>query len=550
MRDFKQMVIYQIYPKSFYDANNDGYGDLEGVIDKLDYLKWLGVDMIWLTPFYVSPQKDNGYDVADYYKIDPRFGTMADFERLVSEAKKRQIGLMLDMVFNHSSTEHPWFQKAIRGDLKYKDYYIFKEGPEGQLPSNWQSKFGGSAWAYAPSLKAYYLHLFDESQADLNWENEVLRQEIYDILGFWMAKGVEGFRLDVINLISKPPVFRDDAEGDGRRYYTDGPKIHQYLKALHQNTFGKMEGCITVGEMSSTGIEHCVRYSNPDEKELSMVFSFHHLKVDYEAGEKWTSMAYDFKALREILHTWQVEMCQGNGWNALFWCNHDQPRVLSRFGEEHLYPLESGKMLGTALHMMRGTPYIYQGEEIGMTNAHYTQLNQYRDVETLNHFQILREKGLSEEKTMQILGEKSRDNGRTPMQWNDQANAGFSEKEPWIEPTDNYKSINVEVAMREENSILYHYKKLIQLRKDYPVIAYGDYTPLMQDLDRVLAFKREYQGQRLVCINHFSQDSQLLELGDWYRGGAVLISNYPQIQIQKGQLILRPFESIVWYYTI
>ena len=394
MTDFRKSVVYQIYPKSFYDTNGDGLGDLRGVIEKLDYIKELGVDYIWLTPFYISPQRDNGYDIADYYHVDPRYGTMEDFEELAAEAKKRGIRLMLDMVFNHTSTEHEWFQKALQGDPKYKDYYIFKKGKEpGVPPTNWESKFGGNAWEYVEDLDEYYLHLFDVTQADLNWENPQVRKEVQEIIKFWIGKGAGGFRFDVVNLISKGE-FKDDYEGDGRRFYTDGPKIHEYLRELNEATFGTDAELVTVGEMSSTTLENCYHYAGEDGKELSMVFSFHHLKVDFMGNEKWVIVPFDFQKLKDIIFDWQVKMAEHKAWNAVFWCNHDQPRVVSRFGNVKNYWKESAKMLGTVVHCLRGTPYIYQGEELGMTNPGFTRIEQYKDVESRNHFRILQEKGL------------------------------------------------------------------------------------------------------------------------------------------------------------
>ncbi|MCJ7689588.1 MAG: alpha,alpha-phosphotrehalase, partial [Clostridiaceae bacterium] len=352
MKDFKKSVVYQIYPRSFKDSSGNGIGDLKGVTQKLDYLKNLGVDYIWLTPFYISPQVDNGYDVADYCNIDERFGTMKDFEEMVHEAKKLGIDVMLDMVFNHTSTEHKWFKNAMNGDEKYKDYYIFKEPVDGAEPTNWVSKFGGSAWEYTSEFNEYYLHLFDIKQADLNWENEELKKELFQVVNFWMEKGVKGFRFDVINLISKPEKYENDYVGDGRRFYTDGFKTHEYLKELNSKTFGRDGDIITVGEMSSTTIDNCSRYSNPQEKELSMVFNFHHLKVDYKDGDKWSLMDFDFHKLKEILSAWQIGIQDNGGWNALFWCNHDQPRIVSRFGDDTKYHKESAKMLATTMHML------------------------------------------------------------------------------------------------------------------------------------------------------------------------------------------------------
>ncbi|MEF9968484.1 MAG: alpha,alpha-phosphotrehalase, partial [Longicatena sp.] len=418
--NFEDKVVYQIYLKSFYDSDQDGLGDLNGVIEKLDYLDYVGVNCLWITPFFVSPQNDNGYDVANYCAIDPRYGTMEIFEKLVKEAKKRNIDIMLDMVFNHTSTQHEWFQKALAGDTKYKNYYLFKKGkPDGTPPTNWASKFGGNAWQYVEEMDEYYLHLFDKTQADLNWDNKEVRDELCKVLNFWLKKGVYGFRFDVVNLISKPTIFMDDFEGDGRTYYTDGTHVHEYLQEINQRSFGNDEHIITVGEMSSTSLENCVKYAGKEDHELSMVFNFHHLKVDYKDKQKWVLKEFDFEELTSLLHTWQVEMENKHAWNALFWCNHDQPRALSRFGDDKNYPIESGKMLATMLHCMRGTPYIYQGEEIGMTNAYFTKIDEYRDVESTNYFQILKQQGVSEKEIYHILQERSRDNSRTPVQWND-----------------------------------------------------------------------------------------------------------------------------------
>jgi trehalose-6-phosphate hydrolase len=551
MKDFKKSVIYQIYPKSFYDTNQDGVGDLRGVIEKLDYLQTLGVDYIWLTPFYVSPQKDNGYDVADYYNIDPLFGTMEDFDTLVQEANKRKLDVMLDMVFNHTSTEHEWFQRALKNEKQYKDYYIFKSS-EKKPPTNWQSKFGGSAWEYVEELGEYYLHLFDVTQADLNWENEEVRQEIYKVVNFWAQKGVKGFRLDVINLISKPEEFNDDLTGDGRKFYTDGPNIHQYLKDLNQHTFGQYEDIITVGEMSSTSIEACIKYSNPKEKELSMVFNFHHLKVDYDKGDKWTIMDFDFLKLKEILSTWQVSLHEGGGWNALFWCNHDQPRVVSRFGNDTTYHKESAKMLATTIHLMEGTPYIYQGEEIGMTNPKFNDIHDYRDVEAKNIYAIKKNEGLNDDLIMEMIKQKSRDNSRTPMQWNKEVNAGFTNGEPWIPLAPNYHMINVEEALLDSDSIFYHYQKLIHLRKKIDVIAYGDYQLLLKDDPHIFAYLRNYKDTSLLVINNFYDVYVDFNCPSEYnfddRTSALLLSNYNDSPAFETTIHLRPYESLVYYF--
>lgn len=548
MKDFKKSTIYQIYPKSFNDSNGDGIGDLRGIIAKLDYLKELGIDCIWLTPFYISPQRDNGYDIADYYNVDPLFGTMKDFEELVEEAKKRNIELMLDMVFNHTSTEHKWFKKALNGDEKYKNFYIFKKGKNEEAPTNWVSKFGGSSWEYVEKFDEYYLHLFDKTQGDLNWENDEVRSEIYKVVNFWINKGVKGFRLDVINLISKPDIYLNDNSGDGKKFYTDGPKIHEFLKELNENTFGKYEDIVTVGEMSSTTIENCVRYSNPEEKELSMVFNFHHLKVDYKNGDKWTLMDFDFKELKKLFKDWQNGMESGNGWNALFWCNHDQPRIVSRFGNCSKYHKESAKMLATSIHMMRGTPYIYQGEEFGMTNPEYTSINQYRDVESINFYNILMNKGVDKEKALEILREKSRDNSRTPVQWNNKKNAGFTSGEPWIPVGNLYENINAENALNDKDSVFYHYKNLISLRKQYDVISDGSFKIILENHDKVYAYTRSYKNTNLIVLNNFyGEDTDVTIEKELIEGNSkILISNYKDSGSLSKNIKLRPYESIVY----
>lgn len=552
--NFKNKVVYQIYPKSFMDSNNDGIGDIKGIISKLDYLKDLGIDIIWTTPFFVSPQKDNGYDVADYYNIDPAYGTMEDAEELIREAKKRNIDIMFDMVFNHTSTEHEWFKRAINGDEKYKNYYIFKKGKiinnKKEPPTNWVSKFGGSAWEYSEKFDEYYLHLFDISQADLNWDNEEVRKEIFDIVNFWISKGVYGFRFDVINLISKPEIFEDDFEGDGRRFYTDGINIHKYLKELNKNTFGKYDNSVTVGEMSSTNIDNCIKYSGEKENELSMVFSFHHLKVDYKDNDKWKLLDFDFVSLKNILFSWQESMQENNAWSALFWCNHDQPRILSRFGDDKKYYKESAKMLASVMHCLRGTPYIYQGEEIGMTNAYFENINQYKDVESINYFNILKDKGIEEKEIYKILQSRSRDNSRTPMQWNDKENAGFSNVKPWIEVIYNYKDINAENNIKDKDSIFHYYKKLIKLRKEYKAISEGITIPILKDDKNVFAFIREYKDEKILVINNFYANECKADLSNIdfdIKKSKCILSNYNNNIILDNILKLKPYESIVLY---
>lgn len=540
MFNFKEKVVYQIYPKSFYDSNNDGLGDIKGVTAKLDYIKSLDVDYIWSTPFFVSPQNDNGYDVADYYNIDPIYGTMEDVEEMLNEANKRGLGVMFDMVFNHTSTEHEWFQKALNGDPYYKEFYIFKDPVEGKEPTNWISKFGGNAWEYVPSLGQYYLHLFDVTQADLNWENPNVRKALAEVVKFWIEKGVKGFRFDVVNLISKPEVYVDDFEGDGRRFYTDGNKVNEYLKELCKEGGITGNEILTVGEMSSTTLENCAVYSDPREEELSMCFNFHHLKVDYKNNQKWELMPYDFQMLKDLYNEWQVGMQERNGWNALFWNNHDQPRALSRFCNDTTYRVESAKMLAACIHLMRGTPYIYQGEEIGMTNAGFRNIDKYKDVESLNYFNILQEQGMSKEQAYDVLNERSRDNARTPMQWNKEENAGFSKGEPWLSAIHNYEEINVEQEVINENSILKFYQELIKLRKNNEIISEGLYIPLLEQHKELFAYKRELDGNEILVITNFSESDVVIPLD--LEGATCILNNY-QKDIQE---IMKPYQVKVY----
>ncbi len=546
MTDFNHKTVYQIYPKSFCDKNGDGFGDIRGVIEKLDYLQELGVDYLWLTPFFISPQRDNGYDVADYRNIDPKFGTMEDVEELIAQSAHRGMGIMLDMVFNHTSTEHEWFRKALAGEKKYQDYYIFKEGDPDKFPTNWQSKFGGPAWEYVPNLKKWYLHLFDVTQADLNWDNPEVREELKEIIRFWKEKGVKGFRFDVVNLISKPEKMEDDWIGDGRRFYSDGPHVHEYLKELVRDT--GIEDMVTVGEMSSTSLEHCIRYSAPEEKELSMCFNFHHLKVDYKDGNKWALMEPDYEKLKELFGTWQMGMQEGNGWNAVFWCNHDQPRIVSRFGDEDRYWKESAKMLAGMIHLMRGTPYIYQGEEIGMLNAHYSSVHQYRDVESLNYYEILREEGKTEAEALEILAARSRDNGRTPMQWANTENGGFSQEEPWIPLSEKYRpEITVETQLLDEDSILNFYKKLIHLRKQLPVISEGRIEFIKTGQTKIMAYKRWYGDDILVVFCNMDSSKQSIMLDEDWQGYQKVLGNYGDApeRLTGEKYELRPYEIFV-----
>ncbi|WP_044748495.1 alpha,alpha-phosphotrehalase [Bacillus alveayuensis] len=553
---WKKAVVYQIYPKSFKDTTGNGVGDLQGIIEKLDYLKTLGIDVIWLTPIYKSPQRDNGYDISDYFSIHEEYGTMEDFERLLDEAHQRGIKIIMDMVVNHTSTEHEWFKQARSSkDNPYRHFYIWKDAkPDGSAPTNWESKFGGSAWEYDEQTGQYYLHLFDVTQADLNWENEELRKKIYDMMHFWFQKGVDGFRLDVINLISKDQRFLDDdgsvPPGDGRKFYTDGPRIHEFLQEMNREVFSKYD-IMTVGEMSSTTIDHCIKYTNPERKELNMTFNFHHLKVDYPNGEKWAVADFDFLALKRILSTWQVEMHKGGGWNALFWCNHDQPRVVSRYGDDGKYHKESAKMLATVIHMMQGTPYIYQGEEIGMTDPKFDRIDDYRDVETLNMYKILQEKGKTKEEVLEILKRKSRDNSRTPMQWDGSKHAGFTIGTPWIRVADNYKEINVENALNDPTSIFYHYQRLIQLRKEYDIITTGDYELILEEHPDIFAYVRNGENEKLLVVNNFYGKETTFELPNTVDiegyTNSILLSNYENSPEDFTKMTLRPYESIVYH---
>lgn len=551
---FKKTAVYQIYPKSFRSANGGATGDLAGVIEKLPYIKQLGTEVIWLTPVYVSPQRDNGYDIADYRNIDPSYGTMADMERLLAEAHALGLKIVMDMVVNHTSTEHDWFQQSRSGkDNPYRDFYIWKDpAPDGGPPTNWESKFGGNAWEFDEATGQYYLHLFDVTQADLNWENEKVREEVYDMMRWWFAKGVDGFRLDVINLISKDQSYPQAPAGtDGRQFYTDGPRIHEFLKEMNAAAFAEGDR-LTVGEMSSTTVEHCVRYTREDSHELAMTFSFHHLKVDYPGGEKWSDAKFDFLALKDVLTHWQVGMQAGGGWNALFWCNHDQPRIVSRMGDDEKYRVESAKMLATVIHMMAGTPYVYQGEEIGMTDPKFDSIDWYRDVESLNMYRILQERGHSQAEVLEILKKKSRDNSRTPMQWTAEKHGGFTTGEPWINTGGNETEINAEAAVADPNSVFWHYNKLIKLRQELPIITTGIYELIDREHPAVFAYWRHGDNgvdeKLLVIANFYGEPTQYtLPTGvPPVNADNILLSNYPDPPFGgETGLQLRPYEAVV-----
>lgn len=540
--NFKDKVVYQIYIKSFQDSNGDGIGDLNGITQRLPQLAELGVDIVWITPFFNSPQYDNGYDVEDYKSIDPMFGNFEDFDNMMKKAKSLNIEIMVDMVFNHTSTQHEWFQKALSGDEKYQNYYIFKDSKDGKEPTNWLSKFGGSAWKYVEKLDKWYLHLFHVEQADLNWDNPEVREEIFDVVKFWKDKGVAGFRLDVVNLISKPEKFENDFEGDGRGFYTDGPNIHKYLKELSKK--GGFRDLITVGEMSSTSLENCILYSNPNEKELSMVFNFHHLKVDYKNGkEKWILDGIRWDDLFELFDTWQIEMQEKGGWSAWFLNNHDQPRAISRFCDDKNYHYESATLLGTLTHMMRGTPYIYQGEEIGTTNPRYSTIDEYLDVESKNYFNILLEEGMSEKEALHVISERSRDNGRTPMAWEENfVNYGFSETKPWLGfgNVSNYYDKDKNV----EKSIFKYYQKLIKLRKNFKAISEGRYKKV-NSIYQSYVFERISENEEILVILNFKDFSENLDISkeiiEKYKDSEILINNYDNFDIEN----LRPYQAVV-----
>lgn len=537
---FKEKVIYQIYPKSFLDTNQDGVGDLAGIKQKLPYLQQLGVDMIWLNPVYVSPQKDNGYDIADYKSVNPLFGSMEGLEELIFAAQELKIDIMFDMVLNHVSTEHMWFQKALAGEKKYQDYFILRD-----QPTDWVSKFGGNAWAPFGDTGNYYLHLFDKTQADLNWRNPELREELYEVVRFWMDKGVKGFRFDVINLIGKDEELKDCAENDGKPAYTDRPINHEYLRDLNQATYGADSEIITVGEMSATSIPECILYTKPERHELNMTFNFHHLKVDYVDGKKWTQMPFDFTRLKELFHTWGTQMSEENGWNALFWNNHDQPRALNRFVDVDNYRVEGAKMLASAIHLNRGTPYIYMGEEIGMIDPDFTSMDQYVDVESLNAYQEMLDAGKSEVDAFEIVKAKSRDNSRTPMQWNSEKYSGFSNVNPWISVGKTANEINVAKEL-QEGSIFSYYQKLIRLRKDYPLIAEGSYEAFLPDHPQIYGYLRRLGEQSLLVINNFFPQETTIEIPDEFLTGEILINNYEDEVIDKN-IQLKPYQSIAIY---
>lgn len=532
----KRKVVYQIYPKSYKDTTGNGIGDLQGIIEKIPYLAKLGVDMVWLNPFYPSPQHDNGYDISDYTAVNPLFGSMDDFEEMIQVGKEYGIEFMLDMVLNHCSTEHEWFQKALAGDNYYQDFFFLRDEP-----TDWLSKFGGSAWAPFGDTGKYYLHLYDVTQADLNWHNPHVREELFKVVHFWLDKGVKGFRFDVINVIGKDEILENCPENDGKPAYTDRPIVHEYLHMLNEETFGTDEAIMTVGEMSATNIENCILYTAPERHELSMAFNFHHLKVDYENGKKWTLKNFDFEELKRLFHTWSKEMSDHNGWSALFWNNHDQPRALNRFVDVKNFRNEGATMLAASIHLSRGTPYIYMGEEIGMIDPDYDSMEDYADVESFNAYQMLLNAGKTPEEAFKIIQVKSRDNSRTPMQWDDSVNAGFTSGTPWLKAAKSYSEINVNNEI--QGPIFTFYQKLIALRKKLPLIAEGSYKPAYEDSQQVYAFERQLGDEKLLVLNNFYSDPITVDVLPEYQNGEVLLSNYEVAQI-AAVVTLRPYESL------
>lgn len=550
-RWWKESVVYQIYPRSFCDSNGDGIGDLNGITGKLDYLKELGIDVIWLSPVYKSPNDDNGYDISDYQAIMDEFGTMEDFDRMLATAHEKGIKIMMDLVVNHTSDEHKWFIESRKStDNPYRDYYIWRPAKEdGSLPNNWGSCFSGPAWEYDKTTDMYFLHLFSKKQPDLNWDNPAVRQDVFDMMNWWLKKGVDGFRMDVISLISKEPGLPDKEPGING-YATcnvsaNGPHVHEYLQEMRQKALNNAD-TITVGECSGVTLEEAKKYARSDEKELNMVFQFEHMDVDSdEKAGKWTTRKMDLRDLKKILTRWQKGL-QDIAWNSLYWENHDQPRSVSRFGNDSdEYREISAKMLATCIHMMQGTPYVYQGEELGMTNCPFNTLDNFRDLESINAFHELTEQGkMTEEDMMAAIGYKGRDNARTPMQWDDSAYAGFSTATPWIMVNPNYTKINAKDQINREDSVFKYYQKLIKLRHESELIVYGTYDLILDDDKDIYAYIRTLGDEKLIVYCNFSENTREVELPEEFTNGKVLISNYIDAKVNH-KITLRPYEAIV-----
>ena len=550
---WKKSVVYQVYPKSFQDSDGDGYGDLNGIRQRLPYLKELGIDVIWLNPIYASPQVDNGYDISDYRMIEPTLGTMEEFDALLAEAHEMGLKIILDLVVNHTSDQHKWFLEAKKSkDNPYHDYYIWKD----EVPNNWGSSFGGSTWEYVPEVGQYYLHLFAKEQPDLNWDNPKVRQEVYDILRFWLDKGIDGFRMDVITLISKDPAYPDGPVIQNKAYGSyyagcaTGPHVHEYLQEMNREVLSKYD-IMTVGEAPHTSADQAMDYTGADRGELNMVFHFDHMHLDYDENGKYARNRVKLTDLKQVFTEWDEKMNACGGWNSLYWSNHDQARAVTRFGDESpKYRVVSAKMLATALHMLQGTPYIYEGEEIGMTNAFFDKIEDYRDVEALDIFKDFTErKGFSAKDTLELLRLKSRDNARTPMQWSAEKNAGFSEAEPWIAVNDNYKTINAEASVKDPESVFFYYKKLVQLRHEVPVITDGVYKLLDADNEKVYTYFRKNEDETLLVICNFTKETIDYPVGDFVEAtqGTLLISNYDDAPRQYADAIeLKPYGAYVY----
>ena len=547
---WKESVVYQIYPRSFKDSNGDGIGDINGITEKMGYLQELGVDVIWLSPVYQSPNDDNGYDISDYQAIMEEFGTMEDFDRMLAAAHEHGLKLVMDLVVNHTSDEHPWFVESRKSvDNPYRDYYIWRPGKDGKEPNNWGSCFSGPAWKYDPQTEMYYLHLFSEKQPDLNWDNPKVRQEVFDMMNWWLDKGVDGFRMDVISLISKKPDLPDGPVGiNGYASFNEpanGPHVHEYLQEMREKVLNRKE-TITVGECSGVTLEEAKKYASSDGKELNMVFQFEHMDVDADANTKWTDKKMDLRDMKEVLTRWQKGL-EDIAWNSLFWENHDQPRSISRYGNDSPeYREVSAKMLATCLHMMQGTPYVYQGEELGMTNVPFTSIDQFRDLDSINAYRELVEeqKVFTSEEMMRYLRYKSRDNARTPFQWDDSENAGFSTGTPWIMVNPNYKEINAKDQLARPDSVFHYYQKLIRLRKEQEVIVYGTYDLLLPDSKEIYAYTRTLGEEKLLVVCNFYEPEVSFELPEEFAGGTCLISNYPEVSL-KAEMTLRPYEAFV-----
>ncbi|WP_226682467.1 glycoside hydrolase family 13 protein [Sutcliffiella horikoshii] len=550
---WKEAVVYQIYPRSFNDSNGDGVGDIKGIIEKLDYLKELGVDVVWLSPVYKSPNDDNGYDISDYRNIMDEFGTMADWEEMLAEMHKRGIKLIMDLVVNHSSDEHEWFKESRKSkDNPYRDYYVWRSGKDGAEPNNWEATFGGSVWEYDEQTDEYFLHLFSKKQPDLNWENPKLRQEVYDMMKFWLDKGIDGFRMDVINFISKVDGLPDGEKVEGKKYvsghqyFMNGPRIHEFLQEMNEKVLSEYN-VMTVGEMPGVSPEEGKLYTGEERKELNMVFQFEHMDLDTQPGKnKWHLKPLDLRDLKKSLGKWQSELEDG-GWNSLYWNNHDQPRIVSRWGDDKEYRVTSAKMLATCLHMMKGTPYIYQGEELGMTNIKFDSIKDYKDIETLNMYnERVIENGENPQEIMQSIYTKGRDNARTPVQWNSSENAGFTTGTPWIKVNENYQEINAEKALADKDSTFHYYRKLIQLRKQYEVIVYGSFEMLYEEHEEIFAYTRTLGDETLLVVTNFSGNNHAFDSTIDLNNAELLISNYDTAEKKENTFDLRPWEARVY----